>query len=138
MLSLMRQIKSRISPKKENSLTPYLINQTEQILNQGNIAAIPQDYIHFLHFCNGLNYQDTWLCGIFTEHTQVNDICRLNLQTHHPLHQDIIFLGFDEFDLLAYNHKWKCYQIIDKDDFEVLEEYQDLKEALNYILKIEA
>lgn len=138
MLTLLKRIKNKIHPPKEVLLTQALISQASQILAQHHIASIPSDYLHFLHFCNGLQYQDAWLLGIFEEHTQINDICRFNLQISHPLSKDIIFLGFDEFDLLGYNQKWNGYQIIDKDDFEVLEEYQDLETALNYILKIES
>ncbi len=138
MLTLLKRIKNKIHPPKEVLLTQALISQASQILAQHHIASIPSDYLHFLHFCNGLQYQDAWLLGIFEEHTQINDICRFNLQISHPLSKDIIILGFDEFDLLGYNQKWNSYQIIDKDDFEVLEEYQDLETALNYILKIES
>ena len=48
----------------------------------------------------------------------------------------MIILGVNEMDYLGYNHKWQVYQIIDKDDFEVLEEYHELTAALNDILKI--
>ena len=137
MLTLLQRIKKQLRPDKEQQPTQPLISQTAQILAQRHIAPIPSEYLNFLHFCNGLNYQDAWLLGIFAEHTQINDICRFNLQIAHPLTQDFIILGFDEFDLLGYNHKYRVYQIIDKDDFEVLEEYEDLETALNYILKIE-
>ena len=138
MLNLLQRIKNKIHPSKEEPLTQGLISQASQILAHHHIASIPRDYLHFLHFCNGIQYQDAWLLGIFEDHSRNNDICRFNLQISHPLSKDIIFLGFDEFDLLGYNQQWNTYQIIDKDDFEVLEEYQDLETALNYILKIEA
>lgn len=136
MLSLLQRIKTKISPRKGSPLSADLITQTNQLLAQHSIATIPEAYVNFLHFCNGLNHEDAWLCGIDVQHQKTNDIYQFNLQIAHPLSQDIIFLGFDEFDLLGYNQKWKTYQIIDKDDFEVLEEYQDLEPALNYILKI--
>ena len=136
MNSLLQRIQSAISNPQTAPLSKAELEQANQILHQYNIVAIPQEYLKFLNFSNGLNHQDAWLCGIFSEHKQINDICRFNIQLDHPLSQDIIFLGFNEFDLLGYNQRWHVYQIIDKDDFEVLEEYQDMEQALNYILKM--
>lgn len=136
MHTLLQRIQSTISTPQTSSLSKSELEQTNQILHRHNIADIPQEYLNFLHFYNGLNYQDAWLCGIFSKHEQINDICRFNIQLGHPLSRDIIFLGFNEFDLLGYNQRWQVYQIIDKDDFEVLEEYQDIEQALNYILKM--
>ena len=68
MLTLLKRIKNKIHPPKEVLLTQALISQASQILAQHHIASIPSDYLHFLHFCNGLQYQDAWLLGIFEEH----------------------------------------------------------------------
>ena len=76
------------------------------------------------------------LAGIYPENPEFPDLLRLNLRVRHPLCRDLIILGVNEMDYLGYNHKWQVYQIIDKDDFEVLEEYHELTAALNDILKI--
>ena len=138
MKSLLQRLETQIASRLQEPLSPLLVNQTKQALKQHHIADIPQDYLNFLRSYNGLHYQDAWLCGIFAKHDCINDILDLNIRISHPLAQDTILLGFDEFDFLGYSQKWNIYQIIDKDDFEVLEEYQDLEQALNYILKMEA
>ena len=110
--------------------------QLQQILHQHHYALLPQEFINFLYLHNGMNNNGNIICGIKYHH-QNDDILTINQQIKHPLHKDLIFLGFDEFDYLAYNQKHQIYQIIDKSDFEVIEEYQDFASALQYILKIE-
>ncbi len=120
----------------DSSLTPAQIIRCQKQLKQNNIAPIPDEYLQLLRFSNGLRGNGSLLAGIYPENPEFPDLLRLNLRVRHPLCRDLIILGVNEMDYLGYNHKWQVYQIIDKDDFEVLEEYHELTAALNDILKI--
>ena len=112
------------------------IIRCQKQLKQNNIAPVPDEYLQLLRFSNGLRGNGSLLAGIYPENPELPDLLRLNLRVRHPLCRDLIILGVNEMDYLGYNHKWQVYQIIDKDDFEVLEEYHELTAALNDILKI--
>lgn len=127
------QIKDLIKAPELNAAE---IIKCQKSLIKHEIAPLPEAYVEFLHHCNGLRYNGACLSSIYPEQTLFIDILSLNLLLHHPLHRDLIILGFNEFDYLAYNLKWQVYQIIDKDDLEVLEEYTELELALNHFLKI--
>ena len=120
----------------DSSLTPAQIIRCQKQLKQNNIAPVPDEYLQLLRFSNGLRGNGSLLAGIYPENPEFPDLLRLNLRVRHPLCRDLIILGVNEMDYLGYNHKWQVYQIIDKDDFEVLEEYHELTAALNEILKI--
>lgn len=120
----------------DSSLTPAQIIRCQKQLKQNNIAPVPDEYLQLLRFSNGLRGNGSLLAGIYPENPEFPDLLRLNLRVRHPLCRDLIILGVNEMDYLGYNHKWQVYQIIDKDDFEVLEEYHELTAALNNILKI--
>lgn len=120
----------------DSSLTPAQIIRCQKQLKQNNIAPVPDEYLQLLRFSNGLRGNGNLLAGIYPENPEFPDLLRLNLRVRHPLCRDLIILGVNEMDYLGYNHKWQVYQIIDKDDFEVLEEYHELTAALNDILKI--
>ena len=120
----------------DSSLPPAQIIRCQKQLKQNNIAPVPDEYLQLLRFSNGLRGNGSLLAGIYPENPELPDLLRLNLRVRHPLCRDLIILGVNEMDYLGYNHKWQVYQIIDKDDFEVLEEYHELTAALNDILKI--
>lgn len=120
----------------DSNLTPAQIIRCQKQLKQNNIAPVPDEYLQLLRFSNGLRGNGSLLAGIYPENPELPDLLRLNLRVRHPLCRDLIILGVNEMDYLGYNHKWQVYQIIDKDDFEVLEEYHELTAALNDILKI--
>ena len=105
-------------------------------LSENNIAPIPAEYQRFLLYFNGLSYQGSYLGGIYPQSDTLTDLLCLNKKIHHPLSHDLIILGFNEMDYLGYNHKWQVYQLIDKQDLEVLEEYAEIEPALNHLLKI--
>lgn len=136
MINFINKISSLPEIGQQPPLNSGDISSFMQQLKENNIASIPQDYLKLLQQYNGLNYNGGWLAGIHPRHNQFIDLCRLNIQVRHPLSQDTIILGVNDFDYMAFNHKWQVYQIIDKDDLEVLEEYQQIEPALNYILKI--
>ncbi len=107
-----------------------------QFLHQQQIALPPDTFIELLKHFNGLILEDAAIFGILPEPGRFTELGAENIRIAHPLRSDLIILGADGFDLLAYNAKYEVYQIIDEQDFEVLEEYEEFIPALNHILKI--
>lgn len=132
MIKIKNKKQEDININSSNTSISVIILQ--QFLKQQGFAALPADFIEFLHDGNGIIRNGGVICGINTDKNNC-DISNLNKSILHPLHKDMVFLGYDDFDYLAYNQKHKVYQIIDKDDFEVLEEYTDFASAAQYILK---
>ena len=122
--------------KKPNStVSSNSIINLQQQLTGNKKGSLPEEFVNFLHIYNGINYNGGVICGIYS-YGNLQDISTINETIKHPLHKDLSFLGYDDFDYLAYNQKYKVYQIIDKSDLEVLEEYSDFSSAAQHILKI--
>ena len=136
MQNFIQNIAQRTDLAKIPGITPAELTAYANSLPENNIAPIPPEYQRFLLYCNGLSYQGSYLGGIYPQSDTLTDLLRLNKEIHHPLSHNLIILGFNEMDYLAYNHKWQVYQLIDKQDLEVLEEYAEIEPALNHLLKI--
>ena len=134
MNNIINKLQSII--KSNSSITSTNVIFMQQFLKQHNYALLPPEFIEFLHHFNGISYNGSTIYGILTSQN-LQDISKTNTSIIHPLHKDLVFLGHDDLDYLAYNERHQVYQIIDKADFEVLEEYKDLSSALQHILKID-
>lgn len=136
MQNFIQKIAQRTDLAKTPGISSAGLKVCLNSLSENNIAPIPAEYQRFLLYCNGLSYQGSYLGGIYPQSDTLTDLLRLNKKIHHPLSHDLIILGFNEMDYLGYNHKWQVYQLIDKQDLEVLEEYAEIEPALNHLLKI--
>lgn len=110
------------------------IIRIQQELKLNRLPAIPEDYVEFLHHYNIVSHNSGTLWGI-NPNGYAGDLLSENLNLELPS-ADILILGCDEFDFLAYNSAKNVYQILDRDDFVVLQTYQRLDTAINYILKL--
>lgn len=108
----------------------------QRALTRFHIAALPAEYVSFLKDCNAVAAEGSCLFGILPAADNARDIVNANIAYNLPDKNFQIILGENEFDLLIYNHRTERYQIIDKEDLEVLEEYSELKKAICNILKI--
>lgn len=107
----------------------------KQLLSN-RFPTIPDSFLKILHTFNAVSFNGSHIFGISPENQSLTDIFKANIS--HNRNPNILLLGCDEFDYLGYNQLSKSYQIIDKEDAEVLEEYpeRELELALTYILKI--
>ncbi len=107
----------------------------KQLLSN-RFPTIPDSFLKILHTFNAASFNGSHIFGISPENQYLTDIFKANIS--HNRNPNILLLGCDEFDYLGYNQLSKSYQIIDKEDAEVLEEYpeRELELALTYILKI--
>lgn len=112
------------------------IIRTQQDLKINKIALIPQDFTELLHQLNTLEFDGCYLFGINPRSYHL-DIFAENEMLNLPHKENLLILGYDEFDYLAYNHIEQCYQIIDKDSLEVVQRCSDLTHAIKHLFKIE-
>ncbi len=108
----------------------------QKALTKFGIGAMPADFVKILHHVNSLNLEGCRLFGVIPEPLNFMDIVNVNVVQKLPDAGDKIILGDNEFDSLVYVHSKQCYQIIDKSDNEVLEEYKSIEPAIYDILKI--
>lgn len=102
-------------------------------LTQNNLPKIPLEMIDFLKIFNGIGYDLGTIYGINVEKDILPNILEKNLNKKQ---KNLLYLGEDNFNYLAYNQKKSIYQIIDKSDYEVLKEYEDITDAIMHIIKI--
>lgn len=112
------------------------IIRTQQDLKINQMAVMPQDFTTLLHQINTLEYDGCYLFGINPRSFYL-DIFAENEMLNLPNKENLLILGYDEFEYLAYNQKITRYQTIDKDTLEVLQTFTDLTQAIKYLFKIE-
>lgn len=114
--------------------TKEIIQEQKALQNQG-YPLLPAEYIELLHHYNGILYNNAALYGISPLGDFFLDILKENILINNS-DPNKIYLGDNDFDYLAYNQIEHSYQIIDKEDKEVLHTYSDIFSAVKHILKI--
>lgn len=106
----------------------------QKVLYNMGMDFIPQTYVAFLKHYNGIKANGCYLFGATVD----DDLDIIDQNEQLPRPKNAILLGRNEFDYLVYNYVVKEYQIIDQEDFEVLENYQEneLGNALNEIFNV--
>ena len=133
LFECLRQISPDRLGKPVN--TKKIILAQKELIQNGN-AAIPESFLQFLRRYNGISYDGARIFGIATEGRIFLDIVPANQMSPFSGQNNLIILGCDEFDYLANNTECQQYQIIDKEDLEVLEEHSEIEPAILHILKI--
>lgn len=105
----------------------------QKVLHNIGLDFIPPTYVAFLKHHNGIKANGSFLFGATVDDEL--DIIDQNEQLQRP--EKTILLGCNGFDLLGYNYEKKVYQIIDREDFEIIESYaeDDLEAALGEIFQ---
>ena len=108
--------------------------QTDLLAN--GLPAVPTSFLDILHEANGISYMNADIFGIFPQEDYIKDIVAENLRL--DADENILVLGASEMDFLVYKPQKKVYQILDRDDLEVLEEYEEknVLKAVKAFLKI--
>lgn len=135
----MKELAQRLSKRQnESKKLPDLsfLIYANKALERFHYCGLPQAYAEFLKECNGFQGEGCCLYGIYPEQGNFNDIVNANRGSGDFSNKTRIILGENEFDYLIYDKAKEEYQIVDKNDKEVLEEYNDLEEAIIHILKL--
>lgn len=133
MLNFLSQLNPQNLTQGEKLETEALIVAQKLLVNSG-LNFIPDSYIDFLKHYNGIKANGAYLFGATVDNDL--DIVDKNEQMIKP--DGSLLLGYNDFDLLVYNYQNRCYQIIDRDDLNVLDSYREneLDYALNQIFNV--
>ena len=115
MIDLIEELKDKNFTKGEDLEAESLIIAQKVLHNMG-LGLIPQSYADFLKHYNGIKYDGCYLFGATVDDDL--DIIDKNQQMQKP--ENMLLLGYNEFDLLCFDYVAKQYLIIDRADFEVL------------------
>lgn len=137
MQNLVEQLNGFSEASAGRPVEAAQIISCQKELCQNDIAAIPEEYLEFLHNFNGFAWNGSFLFGVAPFKDFFLDILHENMFASHPQSNEVIILGFNEYDYLAYNAPLSCYQIIDKSEFMVLNTYAGGARAIRHILKLE-
>ena len=137
MENLFKQLISLSGAKFNPPAIPEKIIQYQKELAQNDIALLPADFLLFLHRYNGFAYQGAFVFGIQPFADYFADILGENALADIPDDKNIVILGSNEYDYLAYNTDNRTYQILDKYDFSVLTEYDSGADAIRHILRLD-
>lgn len=131
----------------ENLINSPLYQQEEPLPEKDVITAqkelvrdgfpfLPLDFVAFLQKVNGVSGVDSAILGIPPTANEQLDILAFNMIFNQTA--DMVILGYDDFNFLVYNHSLNIYQLIDREDNIVVEEFKqnELKYALNSILHV--
>ena len=93
----------------------------QKILVNSGLDFIPSSYASFLKHYNGIKANGAYLFGATVDDEL--DIIDGNEQISKP--EKTLLLGYNDFDLLVFNFLEKQYQIVDREDMEVLDSYPE-------------
>ena len=124
-----------------NSYTGKKLDVEQLILAQrklklNNMPEIPSDYIKVLHQYNSLMCDGCCVFGVKPCDDNRLDLIAENTFIQNPNRENCLILGWSELEYLQWHKQLKCYQIIDKYDFEVLKIYQTCELALMDFLRL--
>jgi len=118
-------------------LTAENVEKSIEKMKMNHLSFYPNEFLNFLKEVNGVRYDGASIFGISNVDIDIiEDIVDRNVELSH-LQDTGCFLGENEFDYLFYNKELKEYQIVDKMDMEVLENYSELDDAIAHVLSIE-
>lgn len=129
-MKFIELIKDKNIDKGEDLESEALIVAQKVLCNMG-LDMIPRAYADFLRAYNGIKYDGVYLFGATVDDDL--DIIDKNEQMDKP--ENTVLLGYNEFDLLCYDFKSKQYKIVDRNDFEVINTYEEneIDDALSAI-----
>lgn len=120
MSSFIEQLKMQKFGTGEKLESEALITAQKVLFGMG-LAGIPQTYTDFLRKYNGIKANGAYLFGATVD----NDLDIIDQNEQMPKPDETLLLGYNDFDLLVFNFSNKQYQIVDREDMEVLDSYPE-------------
>lgn len=120
MVNFVEQLKKQNISSGEK-LEPEALIVAQKVLFSMGLDGIPQSYKNFLKHYNGIKANGAYLFGATVDDEL--DIIDGNEQISKP--GKTLLLGYNDFDLLVFNFLEKQYQIVDREDMEVLDSYPE-------------
>jgi len=105
-------------------------------LSTEGLPIVPKSFLDVLHFSNGIAFDTSYILGIFPDNAAIRDIYEENIRL--GADKSTLLLGLSDFDFFVYKPQIEKYQILDRNDLSVLEEYseENIFNAIINFLKI--
>lgn len=98
------------------------------MLKNAGFPIWDEEFDELLKHFNGIYYDGAFVFGIKPESKVYSDVLSENRILCAP--ENLLLLGYNEWDYLAFNNERKEYQLLDKDDLEPM-----FSGCLSYILR---
>ena len=133
MGSFIRNLKNKRFAQGEKLDAESLI-VAQKILVNMKLDFLPHSYTEFLKIYNGIKAEGAYIFGATVDDDL--DIIDKNEQMQRP--RDCIILGYNDFDLLVYHFKKHKYMVLDREDYTIIDEYDEknLDDALAQIFNV--
>lgn len=103
-------------------LTPQKTAAFQKRLSNNGFPQLPDQFVEFLKFFNGVRCDETVILGIDTT-DEYSDLLSINRRINER--ENSLILAYDEFAFLVYDASQKGYFLIDRDSGENLEEFYE-------------
>lgn len=120
MINFAEQLKKQNISSGEK-LEPEALIVAQKVLFSMGLDGIPQSYSDFLKKYNGIKANGAYLFGATID----DELDIIDCNEHMSKPEGTLLLGYNDFDLLVFNFLEKQYQIVDREDMEVLDSYPE-------------
>ena len=127
------ELKDKKITQGEKLESEALIVAQKVLCNMG-LDFLPASYVAFLRQYNGIKFDGSYLFGATVD----DDLDIIDKNEELPHIGKVVWLGYNDFDLLGFDYDKKQYQIYDREDMSVRETFSEdeIDSALSRIFNV--
>ena len=114
------ELKDKKITQGEKLESEALIVAQKVLCNMG-LDFLPASYVAFLRQYNGIKFDGSYLFGATVD----DDLDIIDKNEELPHIGKVVWLGYNDFDLLGFDYDKKQYQIYDREDMSVRETFSE-------------
>ena len=114
------ELKDKKIAQGEKLESEALIVAQKVLCNMG-LDFLPASYVAFLRQYNGIKFDGSYLFGATVD----DDLDIIDKNEELPHIGKVVWLGYNDFDLLGFDYDKKQYQIYDREDMSVRETFSE-------------
>ena len=127
------ELKDKKIAQGEKLESEALIVAQKVLCNMG-LDFLPASYVAFLRQYNGIKFDGSYLFGATVD----DDLDIIDKNEEFPHIGKVVWLGYNDFDLLGFDYDKKQYQVYDREDMSVRETFSEdeIDSALSRIFNV--
>ncbi len=127
------ELKDKKIAQGEKLESEALIVAQKVLCNMG-LDFLPASYVAFLRQYNGIKFDGSYLFGATVD----DDLDIIDKNEELPHIGKVVWLGYNDFDLLGFDYDKKQYQVYDREDMSVRETFSEdeIDSALSRIFNV--
>ncbi len=109
------------------------LSAAQSFLMKSEMPKLPDDYVDFLHITNGLVYRGVIFYGTSAvEEEKMPDMVSANQEFMENYEsRDLVVIGNDRHTLFVYNRETDMYEIVDKEDLDLIDEFEEFIDLIS-------